>query len=199
MTKYSSRAEGSFGSSLEFSLDSELFRLGQRALKLDQKVTQLFELLRDPVFRYLIVVTGNPAEAEEIAQEAFLRLYRRLHSGQPVGSARAWVFREAHNLAIDRKRAAKYCAPMDALSWAELCQIRQDGSPNPEERVLEQEKFEKLHTALARLSPQERQCMDLRAEGFRYREIAEILAISPSSVAEFLRRALKKLLRDTNG
>jgi RNA polymerase sigma-70 factor (ECF subfamily) len=51
---------------------------------------------------------------------------------------------------------------------------------------------------LAQLSSQERHCLYLRAEGFRYREIAEILGITRASVAEFLRRALRKLMRDND-
>jgi len=60
------------------------------------------------------------------------------------------------------------------------------------------EKFERLHAAMARLSPQELQCLHLRAEGFRYREIAEILGIATKTAAEFLRRGIKKLMRESS-
>jgi len=51
----------------------------------------------------------------------------------------------------------------------------------------------RLGQAVAALSPQQRQCLHLRTEGFRYREIAAILNISDSSVGEFLRRAIVRL------
>ena len=56
----------------------------------------------------------------------------------------------------------------------------------------------RVQQALALLSPQEKQCLHLRAEGFRYREIGEILGLSQWTVVEFLRRALRKLLRETS-
>ena len=74
------------------------------------------------------------------------------------------------------------------------------------------ERFERLHAAMAWLSPQELQCLHLRAEGFRYREIGEILGndtvnvrlrqsvgINTKSAAEFLRRGIRKLMRENNG
>jgi len=72
----------------------------------------------------------------------------------------------------------------------------QDPSPGAEERMLRQERRQQLHVALARLSRQERQCIWLRAEGFRYREIAEILSVSVSTVQTFLGRAIKKIGSD---
>src|SRR5436190_2092812 len=80
------------------TIDSTLFRPKQGTLTIDQKVTELFEHLRDSVYRYLIVLTGNPAEAEEVTQEAFLKLCQCLQKGQTISHARTWVFRVAHNL-----------------------------------------------------------------------------------------------------
>ena len=51
----------------------------------------------------------------------------------------------------------------------------------------------RVQTAMSSLSEQQKQCLFLRAEGFRYREIAEILGVSISTVAESLRRAIRKL------
>ncbi len=180
------------------SLQTELASLSHDALELEQKVTQAFELLRGPVHRYLVAVLGNPAEAEELTQETFLRLYRHLHSGQSLENVRAWVFRVAHNLAIDRQRTNQNPALGSPICRTELHGLRRDLGPSPEERVLDQERLERIHAGLVQLSPQERQCLDLRAEGLRYREIAQTLGISGSSVAEFLRRAIHKLMREIN-
>jgi RNA polymerase sigma-70 factor, ECF subfamily len=69
------------------------------------------------------------------------------------------------------------------------------GSASPERVLLEREKFRRLHDAVSALSPQQRHCLHLRVEGFRYREIAEIVGISTSTVGEFLGRAVKRLRR----
>ena len=54
---------------------------GQRTLKLEEQITQLFDELRQPVRRYLLCLNVSPMEAEEIIQDTFLRLFRHLHSG----------------------------------------------------------------------------------------------------------------------
>src|SRR6266516_3354255 len=97
------------GPKAEGCVDSTALGLMQRTVTLEEKVGQLFELLRDPVYLYLIAVLGNSAEAEDITQETFLRLYRALHRGQSITNVRFWLFRVAHNLAFDqREKSQRY-------------------------------------------------------------------------------------------
>ena len=187
------------GQEAEVCIDSTVLGLMQRTLSLEEKVGQLFELLRDPVYLYLRAVVGNSAEAEDITQETFLRLYRTLHSGQTISNVRFWVFRVAHNLAFKERERGEHYQTTDTHTWDELRQLLPDPGPNPEQRVLQMERFERLHVAMAWLSPQELQCLHLRAEGFRYREIGEILGINTKSAAEFLRRGIRKLMKENNG
>ncbi|HXG64159.1 MAG TPA: RNA polymerase sigma factor [Blastocatellia bacterium] len=190
----------SSGAEAELRLDADLLALiKQGTVKLEHKVTQIFEQLRGPVYHYLVAVFGDAAEAEDVAQEAFLQLYRSLHGGQAIGNVRCWVFRAAHNLAINRRKHQQFLAPLDDHSWEEIRQSLPDSALNPEQRVLQMERFERLHARLGRLSLQERQCLQLRVEGFRYREIAEILEISTPTVGEFLRRGIKKLMEENHG
>lgn len=184
------------GAGAEACVDSTVVGLMQRTVTLEEKVGQLFELLRDPVYLYLIASLGNATEAEDITQETFLRLYRALHRGQVINNVRFWLFRVAHNLAFDQREQSQHFAGADTRTWDELRQLLPEPGPNPEQRVLQMEKFERLHAAMARLSPQELQCLHLRAEGFRYREIGEILGINTKTAAEFLRRGIKKLMRE---
>ncbi len=178
--------------------DSDMLNIMQGTVKLEQKVAQLFEVLREPVYHYLVAVFGSVTEAEDITQESFLRLYQSLNSGQSIANVRCWIFRVAHNLAINQRKHSQFLNPPGAHSWEELCQLTPDTAPNPEQRIIEQEKYARLHAALGRLSLQERQCLHLRAEGFRYREIGEILEIGVPTVGEFLRRGIKKLMVQNN-
>lgn len=171
----------------------------QKALGLERKVTELFELLRDPVYRYLTGVLGNSAEAEDLTQEVFLRLYALLQRGQAVGNARAWVFRAAHNLAIDQLRRKHAQHFEETADWEQIADTRPDLASSAEQKVIEREQQQRLRTALARLSPQERYCLDLRTEGLGYREIAEVLGISTSTVATFLSRGIRKITREIHG
>ena len=150
------------------------------------EIGPIFEQLRLPVYRYLLGVLRSPAEAEEITQEAFVRLLEEVQAGRRVREVRTWIFRVARNLAMDL-----YRQPMKYVT--ERLADRAAGGRDPEQLAIEQERMRRHEQALARLSSQEHQCLELRLEGLRYREIAAVLGISISSVATFLTRALTKL------
>lgn len=71
-------------------------------------------------------------------------------------------------------------------------------APSAEQQLLKQEKLRRINQVLEQLSPQELYCLNLRASGLSYREIAEVLEVSASSVATFLSRGIKKITRAIN-
>jgi RNA polymerase sigma-70 factor, ECF subfamily len=159
--------------------------------ELQRAVTAAFERFREPVFRYVITIIADDQHARDLTQEAFIRLYEHLLKGHGVAHVRAWIFRVAHNLAIDVLRQRGAAEPVLALEESALEVL--DPAPGAEEVLLTAELHGRLRHALHRLSPQERRCLDLRAEGLTYREIGEVLGIRHTSVAVFLARGLKKL------
>jgi RNA polymerase sigma-70 factor (ECF subfamily) len=185
---------------LEVSLDESAI-LEKRDLPLEEKVAQLFEAKSDAIFSFLVGVFGNAdvAEIEDVTQETFLKCYRALQRGDQIKNVHAWLFRVAHNAAIDRLREQKFVSPVDDLKWDEIRDQLPDPALNPEQIAVKLEELAQLHGAVKRLSMQERQCLLLRVEGFRYREIGEMLGIAPTTVGEFLRRAMKKLMRERGG
>jgi RNA polymerase sigma-70 factor (ECF subfamily) len=193
------RKKAANAATVEVCVGPELIEFKLDVLTLEEKVSRYFEQWRDPVNRYVVAAFGDPSEAEEITQEAFLQLYRRLHTGQPITNVRAWVFRAAHSLALNRIRAQQFIELLDTESWDELRRTLVDASANPEQRILQVEKLSRLRLAIARLTPPERQCLHLRTKGLRYREIAEILEIGTSTVAETLYRVIDKLKQENNG
>ncbi|MGH9755468.1 MAG: RNA polymerase sigma factor [Blastocatellia bacterium] len=180
-------------SDVALRLEAALPGLIEETMTPEQEVTGLFEQWRGPIYEYLVMVFGRPAEAEEVAQDAFLQLCNALRSGQTIHNTKGWLFRVAHNLAINRRKHDKFFDPLEAGDFEELCRQLPDTAPSPEQRLLQQEKFTRLYAAMKRLSLQEKQCLHLRAEGFRYREIGEILGVSADTVNEYLRRAMRKL------
>ncbi len=179
----------------ELRLGNEISAQTKENVTLEEKTTDLFKSLRQPIFQYLTAVFGrnSAVEAEDITQEAFLQFYKTLQSGQQIENPRGWLFRVAHNLALNRLKSQQFIAPMDDFAWEDICQKLPDTGMTPEQRSLRLEEFALLHQAIKRLSRQERECLHLRAEGFRYREIGKILGIATPTVSEFLRRAIKKL------
>lgn len=159
----------------------------------------LFRDLREPLGRYLASLAVDPSEIEELVQEAFLRLHRHLSS--PLASLEpadrnltGWVFRVAQNLVRDRRRGwhSRNITSLEDRPEAALASAPED---TPEQRVLHLEKVKRLRSALGTLPDQHRQCLHLRAEGLRYREIAEALGVSITKVAELIRDALARIER----
>src|SRR5207249_4879898 len=86
-----------------YSLGNELTGLVLReraASELQDQVAQLFLEARDDVYRYLLSLGLYPPQAQEGAQEVFLRLYATLKKGEKIQNPRAWIFRVAHNLGL---------------------------------------------------------------------------------------------------
>ncbi len=154
----------------------------------EEQVTRVFEESREDVYRYLVTLGLPPPQAQEAVQEAFLRLYIALERGEIIQNPRAWVFRVAHNHALD-VRAKERLTPLQPALEALL----RDSRRGVEMDLIERERMSQLGKAWETLSPQQRQCLHLRAEGLRYREIAATMQISISSVREFLGRAIARL------
>lgn len=155
---------------------------------LQDQVARLFEEARDDVYRYLLTLGLHPPQAQEAAQEVFLRLYVTMKGGEEIRSPRAWIFRVAHNLGL-KIRAKENSQPFDPAFEAKL----PGREPNPEESLLDNERMARFHGAIGSLSEQQRRCLFLRMEGLRYPEIAAALGISASAVGEFLRRAIARI------
>ncbi len=164
--------------------------------KLEEAVVRLFDEHRERVYRYLLNLAICPEEAEEITQETFLRLYQHLRKKGRDDNLRGWIFRVAHNLAITQRQQRRRLVLPSPSEWEDFDGSKVAEAPNPEELLLLKEKMMRVHLTMNALSIQQRECLSLRVEGLRYREIADILGVTVSTVAESLRRALVKLTRE---
>jgi RNA polymerase sigma-70 factor (ECF subfamily) len=73
----------------------------------EQEVIELFDRLRDRLFRYLLGFSLTVPDAEDIIQETFLALFQHLQCGKPRHNLRGWLFRVAHNLALKQQRSRR--------------------------------------------------------------------------------------------
>jgi RNA polymerase sigma-70 factor, ECF subfamily len=143
-----------------------------------------FAELREPLTRYVRSIGLRPPEAEEVVQETFCRLCEQNGTVQ-----RGWLFRVAHNLARDEQRVRMKQDAEPLLTLA-------DQRAGPELILLETERARRLRKAMERLPRRQQECLHLRAEGLKYREISEVLGVSVSTVAEWVQTALRSLLED---
>ena len=158
-------------------------------MTLQDEVAQLFLEARDDVYRYLLSLGLYPPQAQEGAQEVFLRLYATLKKGEKIQNPRAWIFKVAHNHGLKVRGRQNFQAPFDADLESQIA----GAEMNPEESLLEREQALRFHRAIQGLSEQQRHCLFLRLEGLRYPEIGSALGIGASTVGEFLRRAISRL------
>jgi RNA polymerase sigma-70 factor (ECF subfamily) len=171
-----------------------LFRKGEGGdPNLRKKAIQLYDDLRASLHGYLSCLGLEPQEAEDIIQETFLKLFQGLAVGMRDENLRSWVFRVAHNLTINLHKSNSKLLSTEVEEVANLLQSRIDARLNPEEIVLKKEQFARLVSGVARLTPQQRHCLHLRAEGLRYREIAGVLGVSTQRVADVVQSALSQL------
>ena len=168
----------------------------QGKLNRRNNLVELYDSLRPSLFAYLTCIGLKVDEAEDVIQESFLRLVRHVLKRGNEENLRGWVFRVAHNTAIDLSRAARDSSAR--IVSADDCSVPEplDLAPNPEEVSIRKEELRNLRAAMARLTTQQRYAVLLRAEGLRYREIAGVLGVSVQRVADLVQRAMIRLAGD---
>jgi RNA polymerase sigma-70 factor (ECF subfamily) len=158
----------------------------------DAVLAELNARYRQPLIAYFRRRVRGPDEAEDLAQEVFLRLVRRLDV-EPIDNPEAFLFRTAVNLLRDRARRGKTLAShREELSW----QAGAFEALSPD-RVLEgRQSLAGVTRALAQLDERSRDAFILhRLEGMRHADIAALYGVSVSSVEKYIIKALAHLAR----
>ena len=163
-------------------LERLLFRTGQGDR---EAFARLYSLTRDGVYALALSLLHDAHEAQDIAQDTFVKVWESAPAYRPQGSPMAWLLTVARNLARTRLRQGGRQVGLDEEEWNAIPAAAPDVSP--EDRQLLQE-------ALARLSPEERQIVLLHAAaGLKHRETAQLLELPLSTVLSKYHRGLKKL------
>ena len=150
---------------------------------------RLVELYQDRLYNSLLRVLGSAEDAADIVQDAFVQAYLKLESFRGGSAFYTWLYRIAFNLAMSHVRREHREASLDQMKTL-LGSEPMDGQPTGDAGVLQQERAEMVHAALAALSIDYRQVLVLREiEGCRYEEIAQILELPVGTVRSRLFRA----------
>jgi len=161
---------------------------------IEAEVVSLFDHYRDGLLRYAVSLGISVQDGEDVIQEVFLSLFRHLRLGRSRANLRGWVFRVAHNLALRHRRSAHRQLAKSAPDEDTLAR-QADPTANPEEQFATNQRQEQLLQVVTALSERDQSCLRLRAEGLRYREIAEVLGMSLGAVANSLGRSIQRLAR----
>ena len=149
------------------------------------------------VYRLAYRYVGQPDEAEDIAQEVFLRFYHLPpHAGNEV-QRRAWLCRVTINLGLNALRKRKSSSGQEKRlgAVAQEHMVDRAEEQNPERLVLAEEQATLVRSTLAQLPERQQVCLLLRSAGFSYEEIAEATGIPLTSIGSVLARAMRGFRR----
>lgn len=164
------------------------------AVRLDFE--QAFTAHHRVVYRYACSLTRDPGLAEDVAQEAFLRLYQNLDEAQRAqsdGLLRAWLLRVTANVARNLLRGASRAQARDETFATHM--LREAETVLPESELVRQAEIAEAQRALAKLKEPMRSCLLLKHEGLSYREIAVALGLKESNVGSLIARARQEFIR----
>jgi len=155
----------------------------KRTVELDARFERIFQEYQRPIANYLLRLVDDPRQAEDLAQEVFLKAYRALGSLPADANVRAWLYRIATNTAYDVLRRRRL------LKWLPLGRHHKTSS-DPQGLEAWIAERDAVQGALAELSPLYRVPLVLyTVEGFSTKEIAEVLHISTNTVKVRIFRA----------
>jgi RNA polymerase sigma-70 factor (ECF subfamily) len=153
---------------------------------LEKELVQLHEKEAAGLLRYAASFTGDNGLAQDAVQEVFLRYFVARTEGQRFSNSKGWLFKVLRNHLIDVERALQRKVEIGLDEIREPPDSAQDLDSQFRDR-------EALRGLSAMLAPRELECVRLRAEGLRYEEIADVLAIRSGTVGALLARAHSKI------
>jgi RNA polymerase sigma-70 factor (ECF subfamily) len=171
---------------------------------------EVHRLYRPRIYRYLSRLVG-PSEAEDLAQEVFLKVSRAMKNFRGGSQVSTWIYRIATNTALDEIRKRSFKRPLSALGaekpgsaaepeidgQEERASRAEKDSPTAESSLIQKEMLDCLRVYVDKLPPNHRAVIVLSVlEGMKNREIAEILGISLETVKIRLHRGRSRLVRE---
>lgn len=152
------------------------------------------------VYNIAYRLTGRDADAKDLAQEAFIRVFRAFRRIDPEAHLDSWLYRIVTNLYIDslrrrpKVRLESLDEPLTTLKGGEVSKEVTDSAPGPEAAVLDAQLDSEVQQALLGLNSELRMIVVLSdVEGYSYEEIGAMLAIPVGTVKSRLHRARKTL------
>lgn len=155
-------------------------------------VLELYDRELASLLRYLVFLGTDIETAREIIHDSFLKLHEHLLNNGDRSNLRAWLYCVAHNRLRNAQSAVRY-RKTGSLDDLPLQTDIAGKDASPEEDLLARERREIVQTAIRQLSETQRECLTLRSRGLKYREIAETLGLSISTVGESIQRGLDRL------
>lgn len=155
-------------------------------------IAQVFAALESPLLAYARRLTGDFAAAEDVVQDAFMKLHSQFHQ---VRTPQPWLYRTVHNLAVDhQRRASRIVLVDDRASEDAPANDTADSQPMPDEQIARWEGIGLVRLVLETLDARSRELIELRFhEDLSYKEIAGRTGLTVGNVGYILHHALKAM------
>lgn len=151
---------------------------------------QLVVAYRDQVFRLALRMCGSEADADEVAQEAFLSAWKALPNFRGESQFSTWLYQLTTHAAIDLMRREKRQIAADDITEVSAA----DPAPSPQQQAEQSEQREIVRDAILQLAPEQREVVVLRfMEELSYEEIGAVLKLPSGTVKSRLNRAKAQL------
>jgi RNA polymerase sigma-70 factor (ECF subfamily) len=176
------------------------YELVQKALDGDEKAfTRLLGRYKDAIYFMLLKMVNNRNDAEDLTLEAFGKAFKNIHQYSPTYAFSTWLFKIASNNCIDflRRKKGTYVTIENNESGQNNEAVRlKSKEPDPEEKLIRQQKAILLHRVVRRLKPRYRMLVELRYfREYSYEEIAKELDLPLGTVKAQLFRAREMLFK----
>jgi RNA polymerase sigma-70 factor (ECF subfamily) len=171
----------------EIKRESFLMRQTARVVPKTRSFDELFIEHWSAVYGRLLRLVGDPAEAEDLALETFLRLHRQNPLPEAGFSIGGWLYRVATNLGLRSIRSFKRRERYELT--AGKVALEESYSEQPIEILVQEEERRTVRTVLATMPERQAQLLVMRHSGASYKEIADALKLSPTSIGPLLLRA----------
>ncbi len=175
-------------------MDERLFKAAKRGE--EAALTQLIRQYQRPIYALCYRMLGNSAEAEDAAQEVFIKMMTKIHTYDPSRPFAPWLFRVATNHCRDRLRQRKPVFSLEEGGEDGAWEWMPGQAVNPEEAVEAAEEAETVRHLLEVLSPLDKALVTLFYwQGLSYAEMAEATGLTVSAVKSRLFRARREMAR----
>ncbi len=156
-----------------------------------QACVELIQEFHAPIYRLLVQLCRDAHLAEDLSQESFLAAWAKIGTFNGRSSLNTWLHSIAYRKFLDAQRRKQRTISGASVATTELMQ---SGSQNPHEQASKIEQSDRLHLAVNRLKPAEREVVVLHyLQGFSYEEMSEILSQPSGTVKWRTRQALENL------
>jgi len=159
-----------------------------------ETIEELFVALESPLLAYAIRFVGQLERAEDIVQEAFMRLHAQF---EDVREPKKWLYRTVHNLALNHLRDSGKIVSLDLKGDAGATIDTTDPQPLPDEQIARLEGIGLVRLSLKTLDKRSRELVRLKFnEGLSYKEIARRTGLTVSHIGYLLHHAIKAVAEE---